>query len=82
MENEKKFLNPDNSCIINPEFGEKIENLKKELIERAREIYGKIDFPGNKESFDDCFTVVEGVLYFWFNDENDGTHVVKEKLPN
>ncbi len=82
MENEKNSFSLDNSGVINPEFGEKIENLKKELIERAKRKYGEIYFVGNKKSFDDSFTIVEGFLFFWFNDKSDSTHVFKEKLPD
>jgi|GEM_PF-3073344 len=56
---------------------ESIENQKKELIEKALKIYGKIYPCLNKPSLNECFTVTKDKgLIFWFNTEDNSTHMV------
>lgn len=56
-----------------------ITELKKYLIEKAKERYGIIAPAGNK-LFDECFTEYNGFLLFWFNSEDKSTRVIKTKL--
>ncbi len=73
MEKEMDFF-------ANEENGEnKVENAReKALIKKAIEKYGVIRPSGTKTSFKECFTSDAGKLVFWFNTEDDSTHVVIE----
>jgi hypothetical protein len=65
---------------------ENIEELKRELVEmamaKAKAETGKEEiFPaGTKESFEDCFTIEDGKILFWFNCVDKSTRLVKLSL--
>jgi hypothetical protein len=68
----------------NPESQEeKIEKLKKELVEEAIKQYSEV-FPTLGKSWDECFTKIrhEGKngLLLWFNDKNNSTHAVFKEI--
>lgn len=44
-----------------------MNELKKSMIEEAKEKYKEISLPSNCKSFDECFIQEETELYFWFN---------------
>lgn len=53
------------------------DELKKQLIEKAEKIYGKIYPCVNKESLDECFTEVnDNALILWFNTGDNSTHMI------
>lgn len=57
------------------------EAEKKLLIEKAKVIYESIYPVINKKSFEECFTmeIINGEtwLMFWYNDNNNSTHMEK-----
>jgi hypothetical protein len=51
-----------------------MEQLKKALIEEAKEKHKEIAPVGDVRSFDECFTVEKEQLLFWFNPCPNGEH--------
>ena len=58
-----------------------IKSAKKLLIEKANNIYNKI-FPLQNKQHDECFTIHDNKMLFWFNDENMSTKVLIHQLNN
>ena len=56
--------------------------FQKEMLDKARERWGVITFPGRKESWDDCFTEYKGVMILWFNVLGGSTSMVGRKISN
>ena len=48
---------------------------EKKLIKKARSKYKRIFPCRNKKSFAECFTTYNDKLFFWFDTENQSTHV-------
>jgi hypothetical protein len=58
------------------------EEKKAYLIDRAINMY-KIVLPCcDKFSLDECFTVWEDILIFWFNTNDNNTHVLLAQIGN
>ena len=59
-----------------------MDNLKSQLIERAIEKYEEITPVGHCQSLDECFTIEDNKLLFWFNKpkEGDTTGLIYESL--
>lgn len=54
-----------------------MDELKKQLIDKAEKLYGKIFPCVNKTTLDECFTLAgEDSLILWFNTEDNSTHMV------
>ncbi len=54
-----------------------LDDLKKQLIGKAEELYGKIYPCVNKATLEECFTTAPGdALVLWFNTEDNSTHMV------
>ncbi len=53
---------------------------KKKLIQKARSLYNKISPCGAKRTFEECFTLSENTLFFWFDTEDHSTHILTEKI--
>jgi len=53
---------------------------EKKLVKRAVDIYKNISPVGGKTSFSDCFTEYEDKLFFWFDTEDESTHIVIEEI--
>ena len=53
-----------------------MEQEKQDLVERAVSKYGSIQPIASKRSLEECFTVSEKKLIFWFNDKEGNTKVV------
>ncbi len=54
-----------------------IDDLKKQLIEKAEKLYGKIYPCVNKPTLEECFTTApDDALVLWFNTEDNSTHMV------
>lgn len=49
------------------------------LMDQARKHYGEI-WPCARKSWEECFTVVQGRLCFWFNDRSGSTRLIRERL--
>ncbi len=50
------------------------------MIKRAKDTFKHIAPCPTRENFDNCFTVEENNIYFWFNTEDQSTHVLSEKI--
>lgn len=57
-----------------------MDHLKKELIEEATEKHEKIYPVSHNDKLEDCFTVQEGKLVFWFNKENQSTSILTRPI--
>lgn len=57
-------------------------DIKEKMIKEAYKKYDKIYIVGSKKNLNDCFIEMGGIIYFWFNDEYNSTHVIKAtKIP-
>jgi hypothetical protein len=56
------------------------ETLRQSLINQAVERHGVILPVNRHKSLDDCFTIMDDKLYFWYNDLARSTHVVSAEL--
>lgn len=54
-----------------------MSNEQKQLIKQARDKYGKIYPVARKKRLDQCFTTIDGKIYFWFNSKDHSTHIEK-----
>ena len=52
---------------------------EKKLYKRAKEIYKHITPCGSKKDFSECFTKYENKIFFWFDTEDDSTHLLIEE---
>jgi hypothetical protein len=57
-----------------------MNKLKETLIERARDRYEEISPCPSKGSFEECFTLENNRLCFWFNTKDQSTHVLAERV--
>ncbi|MBD3390396.1 MAG: hypothetical protein GF418_00140 [Chitinivibrionales bacterium] len=57
-----------------------MNELKKKMIAEARRQHRVIYPCASHQSLDDCFTVERNSVIFWFNTEDQSTHLVVEKL--
>jgi hypothetical protein len=54
--------------------------IKIELIIRAVKEYRKIYPCGIKRDLFECFTQLGNNVFFWFNTEDDSTHLLKAEI--
>ncbi len=54
--------------------------LKKRMIDKAVKIHRDIYPCSATQSFNDCFTVEEDTLIFWFNTKDNSTHIMSEAI--
>lgn len=60
-----------------------MEQFKKLLIEKAIREHNEIIPVAQRSNFDECFTVDDGKLLFWFNTRKDeSTKMVLTELEN
>ena len=57
-----------------------MEDIKRELRQEAEEKHGKIHPPGRMKKLDDCYTVEDNKVLFWFNPEGQTTRVITRDL--
>ncbi len=57
-------------------MSEKHERLIKKAIEKHERIHPC----SNKGEFRECFSVFDNKLIFWYNTDDDSTHVLMEEL--
>ena len=50
------------------------------MMHEAHKKHGDIHLCGAEKNFLDCFTVIEGDLYFWYNDDKGSTHAIRQPL--
>lgn len=59
-----------------------MEEIKREMKQEAEKKHGKIYPAGKLRNFEDCFTVEEGKVLFWFNVEDQTTKTMARELKN
>ncbi len=59
-----------------------MSEIKLRLIQRAVDEHEKIFPCGNAAALNDCFTTAEDQLFFWFNTEDNSTHLIIEEELN
>jgi hypothetical protein len=57
-----------------------MNNLKKNMIRKAMKRYKNIAPCAKHPSLEDCFTIEDDKIYFWFNTEDHSTHVVTAEM--
>lgn len=59
---------------------QKFQAIKAGLIAEARRDFGDITPCVNRDSLDECFTINNDRLVFWFNEPNHSTRVKSQAL--
>jgi len=54
---------------------------RKRMIDQAIAVYGEIR-PCEGRSLQECFTVQDGRVFFWFNDGSGNTHAIVHPQPS
>ncbi len=67
------MLFPGSSDKIN------MNTIKKTMIKKAKCRFKKILPCGERRSLDECFTVEKDKVLFWFNTEDESTHVLSSE---
>jgi hypothetical protein len=69
--------------------GATMTELEKNLLSQANEMHSKIFPCAARKEFAQCFTMDRGKLCFWYNTEDQSTHLlvadvgqVEERMPN
>jgi hypothetical protein len=57
-----------------------MNELKKKMIETARSKHPQIYPCASGETLEDCFTIEDNTVIFWYNTEDHSTHLLVEKL--
>jgi hypothetical protein len=57
-----------------------MEELKEKLIQRAKKRHQQEILPCKGKTFDECFVVEERTLHFFYNTEDDTTHLLTEAI--
>lgn len=57
-----------------------MNHLKKELIESAMRQHNRIFPCGNRNSVEEGFTIEGKLLLFWFNTEDNSTHLLSREM--
>jgi hypothetical protein len=52
--------------------------VKQKLFEKALELFGDIS-PAGGDDFEQCYNENFGELVFWFNTQDNSTHIVRER---
>ena len=56
-----------------------MNELKLKLIKQASRRYKGVRPCAQKTDFSECFTVEDGMVYFWFNTDDESTHLITAK---
>ena len=59
-----------------------MKELKEQLIREAVEKHGKIYPCGDNTRLDDCFTVTDDHILFWFNLDSETTKMLAMEIHN
>jgi hypothetical protein len=57
-----------------------MNTIKKTMIKKAKSRFKKILPCGQRRDFDECFTVENDKVFFWFNTEDESTHVLSTEM--
>jgi hypothetical protein len=53
-----------------------MDNIQEELLREAVQLHGRIEPTRTRRTFEECFTVEDSKIIFWFNDESGTTKVL------
>ncbi len=53
-----------------------MDNVREQLLARARAAFGDIGPTSSRTSLEDCFTVVGSKVILWFNDTKGNTRAI------
>lgn len=57
-----------------------MNKIKRKLIAEAENKY-RVIFPcATRQSLDESFTIEENIIIFWFNTEDDSTHMITSNI--
>jgi len=54
--------------------------IKKTMIKKAKNRFKRILPCGRRRKLDECFTVENDKVLFWFNTEDESTHVLSSEV--
>jgi hypothetical protein len=57
-----------------------MNEIKRLMIAKAKERFKNIHPCGHRRKLDECFTIEDNKLCFWFNTEDDSTHVLHTRM--
>jgi hypothetical protein len=57
-----------------------MNDIKEKMIQKALGVHKKIFPCKGKTHINDCFTVEGQKIIFWFNTEDENTHILFEKI--
>jgi hypothetical protein len=57
-----------------------MNEMKYDILLRAIDRYERIYPCSDRNDFNECFTVEDGRLLFWFNTEDQSTHVMSARM--
>jgi hypothetical protein len=57
-----------------------MNEIKQKLINRAKMQFKQIYPCSTKKRLKECFTVEDEMMIFWFNTEDDSTHIITQDL--
>jgi hypothetical protein len=57
-----------------------MNKLKENMIKRAKDRYKNISPCPTRGTLEECFTMENNKIYFWFNTEDKSTHVLAEQV--
>lgn len=57
-----------------------MNKVKEQLIKDAQQRYKTIFPCSHRKTFDECFTTEEEMVFFWFNTEDETTHLITAQI--
>jgi len=57
-----------------------MNEIKLKMISEAAKNYHSIYPCGNNRDLEECFTMYEDQILFWFNTEDNSTHVISKSI--
>ena len=57
-----------------------MNEIKQTLINRAKKQFKQIYPCSTKKGFKECFTVEDDQIIFWFNTEDETTHIIIQDM--
>lgn len=58
-----------------------MDKIRQELKEEAQRLHGEIYPSGSSKSLDDCFTIQNNEILFWFN-VDETTRMLRKEIPS
>ena len=57
-----------------------LEEIKQTMVQEAQSTFGKVHLCKRCRTLDDSFTMFDNQLIYWFNTEDDSTHIITRVL--